>query len=69
MVHDEADIYLNGVHIARIPKERGRAKAYNDFDVTSAGLPALRKGTNVLAVKAERDGGHIDLGILGVKRP
>ncbi len=69
MVHDEADIYLNGVHIARIPKVRGKAKAYNDFDVTPAGLPALRKGTNVLAVKAERDGGHVDLGILGVKRP
>jgi hypothetical protein len=69
MVHDGADIYLNGVHIARILKQRGRAKAYTDFDVSPAGLPALRKGTNVLAVKAEKDGGYIDIGILGVKRP
>ncbi|MFZ9937293.1 MAG: hypothetical protein ACO3JG_09575, partial [Luteolibacter sp.] len=69
MVHDEADIYLNGVHIARILKERAKSTTYGDFDVTAAGLPALRKGTNVLAVKATRDGGHIDLGIMGVKRP
>ncbi len=69
MVHDEADIYLNGVHIARILTERRKSTAYSDFDVTSAGLPALRKGINVLAVKATRDGGHIDLGIMGVKRP
>jgi hypothetical protein len=69
LVHDKADIYLNGVHIARIPKQRRKGKAYIDFDVSPAGLPALRKGTNVLAVKAEKDGGYIDLGILGVKRP
>ena len=69
MVHDEADIHLNGVHIARILAERRKGTAYSDFDVTPAGLPALRKGTNVLAVKAVRDGGHIDLGIMGVKRP
>jgi hypothetical protein len=69
MVHDEADIYLNGVHIARILTERRKSNTFTDFDVSSAGLPALRKGTNVLAVKAARDGGHIDLGIMGVKRP
>jgi hypothetical protein len=69
LVHDEADIYLNGVHIARILTERRKGKAFTDFDVTSAGLPALKKGTNVLAVKAVRDGGHIDVGIMGVKRP
>ena len=40
-----------------------------DFDVTLAGLPVLKKGANVLAVKAVRDGGHIDVGVMGVKRP
>jgi len=69
LVHDEADIYLNGVHIARILTERAKGKAFTDFDVTSAGLPALKQGTNVLAVKAVRDGGHLDVGIMGVKRP
>ena len=69
LVHDEADIYLNGVHIARIVKQRAKGKTFIDFDVTSAGLPVLKKGTNVLAVKAVRDGGHIDVGIMGVKRP
>jgi hypothetical protein len=69
MVHDEADIYLNGVHIARILKQTRKDASHSDFDVSPAGLPALRKGTNVLAVKAERDGGHIDIGIMGVKRP
>lgn len=69
MVHDEANIFLNGVHIARILSERRKSKAYSDFDVSPAGLPALRKGTNVLTVKAVRDGGYIDLGMMGVKRP
>jgi hypothetical protein len=69
LVHDEADVYLNGVHIARIVKQRAKGKTCIDFDVTSAGLPVLKKGTNVLAVKAVRDGGHIDVGIMGVKRP
>jgi len=69
LVHDEADIYLNGAHIARIVKQRAKGKTFIDFDVSSAGLPALKKGTNVLAVKAVRDGGHLDVGIMGVKRP
>lgn len=69
IAHDDADIYLNGAHIARILTKRRKSTAYADYDVSSAGLPALRKGTNVLAVKAVRDGGHLDLGIMGVKRP
>ena len=38
---------------------------------TTAGLPVLKKGTNVLAVKATQQphGGYVDIGLLGVKRP
>ena len=65
---DMADIYLNGRHVTRILPDRRGASKYIDFDVTSAALPALKKGRNVLAVKAVRDGGNIDLGLLGIKR-
>jgi hypothetical protein len=65
---DAADIYLNGRHVARVLPQRRRNKSAIDFDITGAGLPAIRKGRNVLAVKATRTGGHIDVGLLGVKR-
>ncbi len=68
LVQDEVDIYLNGRHVARIVNQRRMSKSYIDFDVSVAGLPALKKGENVLAVKATKGGGHVDIGLLGVKR-
>ncbi len=68
IIHDPVDIYLNGRHVARVLKVNRKDKSYSDFDISIAGLPALRKGRNVLAVKATRDGGHVDIGLLGVKR-
>ncbi len=68
LVNDAIDIYLNGRHVARMLKERRHATEYIDFDITSAALPALKIGRNVLAIKAVRSGGHIDIGLLGVKR-
>jgi hypothetical protein len=68
LVQDEVDIYLNGRHVARILNQRRMSKSYVDFDVSVAGLPALKKGENVLAVKATKGGGHVDIGLLGVKR-
>jgi len=65
---DPVDIYLNGKHVARVLQERRKSKSYIDFDISSAGLGVLKKGRNVLAVKASRDGGFIDIGLLGVKR-
>jgi hypothetical protein len=73
LFHNEVDIYLNGVHVARVESiGRGRkSKSMQDFDITTAGLPVLKKGTNVLAVKATQQphGGYVDIGLLGVKRP
>ncbi|MBL7132955.1 MAG: hypothetical protein ISS78_02550 [Phycisphaerae bacterium] len=67
-IHDPVDIYLNGRHVARVLQERRKSQSYIDFDISSAGLPVLTKGRNVLTVKATRDGGCIDIGLLGVKR-
>ncbi len=67
-IYDPTDIYLNGQHIARVIVGRRKNASYIDFDISSAGLPVLKKGLNVLAVKATIDGGHIDIGLLGVKR-
>jgi len=68
MIHDEADIYLNGRHVARVLQDRRKSKTYIDFDITPAALGVLKKGPNVIAVKATLSGGHIDIGLLGVKR-
>jgi len=68
MTHDPVDIYLNGRHVARVLQGRRKSKSYVDFDISRASLSALRKGRNVLAVKATRAGGHVDIGLLGVKR-
>jgi len=67
-IHDPVDIYLNGRHVARVLHQRRKSPGYIDFDISSAGLGVLKKGRNVLAVKAARDGGCIDIGLLGVKR-
>ncbi len=67
-IHDPADIYLNGQHVARVLQERRKSQSYIDFDISSAGMPVLKKGRNVLAVKASWDGGCIDIGLMGVKR-
>jgi len=69
--HDEVDIYLNGRHVARVLNEGRKSQSPIDFDITSAGLPVLEKGRNVLAAKATHDGrsgGHVDIGVLGVRR-
>ncbi len=71
LFHNDVDIYLNGVHVARVVQAGRNAKSMTDFDITTAGLPALRKGANVLAAKATQHprGAHVDIGLLGVKRP
>lgn len=61
-----ADVFLNGAHLARVD---GYTKKYVDLAVSPAGLPALRKGANVLAVKVIGAGRRaaIDAGLVGVK--
>ena len=71
LFHNDVDIYLNGVHVARVVQAGRNAKSMTDFDITTAGLPALKEGANVLAAKATQHprGAHVDIGLLGVKRP
>ena len=71
LFHDDVDIYLNGVQVARVVKPRRPGKSMIDFDISSAGLPALKQGINTLSAKATLNprGGHVDIGLLGVKRP
>jgi len=70
LFHNDVDVYLNGVHVARVVHTGRNAKSMTDFDITTAGLPALKEGTNVLAAKATQRprGAHVDIGLLGVKR-
>jgi hypothetical protein len=67
-VHDPVDIYLNGRHVARVLQQRGKSDSYIDFDISTPGLAVLKKGMNVLAVKATKYGGQIDIGLLGIDR-
>ena len=68
LIQDEVDVYLNGRHVARVVNSRRMSKSYIDFDISVAGLPALKKGKNIFAVKATKGGGYVDIGMLGVKR-
>ena len=63
----EADVYLNGVHVARVIE---RTRAYVDFDVSPAALRALRKGANVLAAKvvSQGRGASADVGLVAITR-
>jgi hypothetical protein len=66
-VSKQADIYLNGTHIARLLAES--RPAYVDFEVSSIALPALRKGRNTLAVKVETGGkGFVDMDLLAITK-
>lgn len=66
---DSVDIYLNSHHVARLIVKTGRTVPKSiDFDISSAGLPALKGGRNLLVVKATRQQGYLDVGLLSVKR-
>ena len=72
LFHNDVDIYLNGVQVAHVVHNGRNSKRMTDFEITAAGLPALKSGRNVLVAKAtqhSRGGGHVDIGLLGVKRP
>ena len=67
MYHDEsADVYINGVLAARTS---GHNSSYEPFEMTKAGLAALKPGRNVFAVHVRQtDGGqYIDIGLASVK--
>ena len=67
--HDEdADVYLNGVHVAHLT---GYSSGYVRIPFDDAARAALRSGRNVLAVHVHqtRGGQYIDVGIDEVIEP
>ncbi len=67
--HDEdADVYLNGVLVARLP---GYSSGYMRVPFSAAAIAALRSGANLLAVHVHQTTGgqYIDIGIDEVIEP
>ncbi|WP_428306950.1 PQQ-dependent sugar dehydrogenase [Lacipirellula sp.] len=67
--HDEdAEIYLNGVEIARLPRW---TSGYVEIPLTAEAISSLRAGRNVLAIHCRQNNGgqYIDAGIVEYVRP
>ena len=67
MHHDEdAEVYINGVLAA---KAAGWTTGYTEFFLTADGRKALKKGTNVIAIRVKQTTGgqYIDAGLVEMK--